>query len=106
MTALAELDRMILLSRDHIAPTLSDEEICQQFQSFKVLCVSDLHNLSSHSGQTVLFTLVALLSRMGMQVGLNLPDTAVLLANLHLLFWLSLVPFATAWMGENRFDSW
>ena len=31
---------------------------------------------------------------------------ATLWANLHLLFWLSLVPFATAWMGENRFDSW
>jgi len=29
----------------------------------------------------------------------------VLWANLHLLFWLSLVPFATAWMGENRFES-
>jgi uncharacterized membrane protein len=29
----------------------------------------------------------------------------VLWANLHLLFWLSLVPFATAWMGENRFAS-
>lgn len=27
----------------------------------------------------------------------------VLWANLHLLFWLSLFPFATAWMGENRF---
>ncbi len=27
----------------------------------------------------------------------------VLWANLHLLFWLSLVPFTTAWMGENRF---
>jgi uncharacterized membrane protein len=26
----------------------------------------------------------------------------VLWANLHLLFWLSLVPFATAWMGENQ----
>ena len=24
-------------------------------------------------------------------------------ANLHLLFWLSLFPFATAWMGENHF---
>lgn len=24
-------------------------------------------------------------------------------ANLHLLFWLSLIPFATAWMGENHF---
>jgi uncharacterized membrane protein len=27
----------------------------------------------------------------------------VLWANLHLLFWLSLVPFSTAWMGENGF---
>src|SRR4051794_15443567 len=27
----------------------------------------------------------------------------VLWANLLLLFWLSLVPFATAWMGENHF---
>jgi uncharacterized membrane protein len=27
----------------------------------------------------------------------------VLWANNHLLFWLSLVPFATAWMGENHF---
>jgi uncharacterized membrane protein len=30
-------------------------------------------------------------------------DGAVLWANLHLLFWLSLVPFVTAWMGENHF---
>jgi uncharacterized membrane protein len=27
----------------------------------------------------------------------------VLWANLHLLFWLSLFPFATGWMGENNF---
>jgi len=27
----------------------------------------------------------------------------VLWANLHLLFWLSLLPFATSWMGETRF---
>jgi len=27
----------------------------------------------------------------------------ILWANLHLLFWLSLVPFTTGWMGENRF---
>jgi uncharacterized membrane protein len=31
---------------------------------------------------------------------------STLWANLHLLFWLSLVPFTTAWMGENHFDSW
>ena len=30
-------------------------------------------------------------------------DGAVLWANLHLLFWLSLVPFVTAWVGEYRF---
>jgi uncharacterized membrane protein len=30
---------------------------------------------------------------------------AALWANLHLLFWLSLMPFATAWMGENHFGS-
>jgi|SRR5215471_652837 len=29
----------------------------------------------------------------------------VLWANLHLLFWLSLVPFVTAWLGENGFAS-
>jgi uncharacterized membrane protein len=29
----------------------------------------------------------------------------ILWANMHLLFWLSLVPFGTAWMGENRFPS-
>ena len=30
----------------------------------------------------------------------------VLWANLHLLFWLSLVPFVTGWMGENHFATW
>lgn len=30
---------------------------------------------------------------------------AVLWANLHLLFWLSLIPFITGWMGENHFAS-
>jgi TMEM175 potassium channel family protein len=30
-------------------------------------------------------------------------DGRVLWANVHLLFWLSLTPFATAWMGDNHF---
>ena len=33
-------------------------------------------------------------------------DGRVLWANLHLLFWLSLTPFVTAWMGENQFSAW
>jgi len=37
---------------------------------------------------------------------LNLTDRitgGILWANLHLLFWLSLMPFVTGWMGENHF---
>jgi uncharacterized membrane protein len=30
----------------------------------------------------------------------------VLWTNMHLLFWLSMVPFVTAWMGENNFAAW
>src|SRR5678815_2929580 len=30
----------------------------------------------------------------------------VLWANMHLLFWLSLIPFVTSWMGENHFAPW
>ena len=30
----------------------------------------------------------------------------VLWANLHLLFWLSLIPFVTNWMGENHLAAW
>ena len=30
---------------------------------------------------------------------------ATLWANLHLLFWLSLVPFVTSWMGENHYEA-
>jgi uncharacterized membrane protein len=33
-------------------------------------------------------------------------DGGILWANLHLLFWLSLVPFTTAWMGEHDFAAW
>ncbi len=32
-------------------------------------------------------------------------SASILWTNMHLLFWLSLVPFATAWMGENQFAS-
>lgn len=30
----------------------------------------------------------------------------ILWANLHLLFWLSLLPFTTGWIGENHFKRW
>jgi len=37
---------------------------------------------------------------------INYVDGRVLWANMHLLFWLSLVPFVTGWTGENRFAPW
>jgi uncharacterized membrane protein len=30
----------------------------------------------------------------------------ILWGNLHLMFWLSLMPFTTGWMGENHFGRW
>lgn len=33
-------------------------------------------------------------------------DGSILWSNLHLLFWLSLIPFVTSWMGENHFAQW
>jgi uncharacterized membrane protein len=38
-----------------------------------------------------------------MLYGAERVDGKVLWTNLHLLFWLSLIPFTTAWMGENHF---
>jgi len=36
---------------------------------------------------------------------LNRVTGGILWANLHLLFWLSLIPFTTGWMGENHFEA-
>jgi uncharacterized membrane protein len=33
-------------------------------------------------------------------------SAGILWSNLHLLFWLSLIPFSTGWMGENHFGQW
>ncbi len=33
-------------------------------------------------------------------------DGRILWANLHLLFWLTLIPFTTGWMGRTRFAPW
>lgn len=41
-----------------------------------------------------------------MMHGVSKVNGAVLWANIHLLFWLSLIPFTTAWMGENHFSLW
>jgi hypothetical protein len=78
MTAIEELNRSILLCRDYVSDRLSDDQICRCLQCVRVLCVSDENSLSSHSGQAALVTLVTLLSRMGMQVALTIPDVRML----------------------------
>src|SRR5258708_6053425 len=79
MRALEELSRTILLCRDYVIDAASDVEICRCLQARQVLCVSDLRNLSTHSGQTALVTLVSLINRMGLQVHLEIPEIAMLL---------------------------
>jgi hypothetical protein len=78
MKTLAQLDRTIVLCRDHVLDVMTNEEICSNFLSLRALCVSDLRNLSSQSGQTALLTLVSMLNRMGMQVGLAIPDVPII----------------------------
>src|SRR2546429_574031 len=78
MSAVNELNRTILLCRDYASDQLSDAEIFQHLQSLRVLCVSDERNLFSVSGQTALVTLVTLLSRMGMQILLKIPEVPIL----------------------------
>lgn len=78
MTATEQLSRTILLCRDYVAEDLADDVICGAFQSVRVLCCSDLANLSSHSGQTTLVTLVSLVARMGIQVFLAIPDVEMM----------------------------
>jgi hypothetical protein len=78
MSAIEQLNRTILLCRDYVSDIVPDEAICQSLQSLRVLCIADAPNLSSHSGQSCLTTVVALLSRMGMQVTLRIPEIAVI----------------------------
>lgn len=74
MTAKVALDRTVRLVRDAVLDTVSDETIVENLQSFWVKCIADEKNLTSHSGQSALVTLVSLLVRMGIQVVLDIPE--------------------------------
>jgi hypothetical protein len=78
MRPLDQLNRTVLLCHDYLSGAATDDEICERFQSCQALCVSDLRNLSSHTGQTALVTLVSLLSRLGMQVSLSIPEVPLI----------------------------
>jgi len=78
MIGVDALSRTILLCRDYVTDEVSDEEIAHAFQTLRVLCIADAANLYGHTAQTALVTLVSLLSRMGMQVVLAIPDLPML----------------------------
>jgi hypothetical protein len=79
MNTVAQLDRTLLLCRDYVHDGLSNEAIAASFATLRALCVADGRNLSTHSGQTCLTTLVGLLSRMGIRVALAIPETSLIL---------------------------
>lgn len=74
----------------HTAPTL--EAIRPILPVFLSYVLSFIHVGMYWSNHHHLFLAVQRISGM------------TLWANLHLLFWLSLIPFVTGWMGENRFS--
>ncbi|MDE3039152.1 MAG: hypothetical protein KGJ82_01075 [Nitrospirota bacterium] len=69
-----ELDRMIPLVREMVVGDCSDEEIIAAFQNFRVTCIGDANNLSTHSGQVALVTLISLVARMGVQIDIRIPE--------------------------------
>src|SRR5581483_6362080 len=78
MIALNDLDRTIRLTRDLINTEVSDLEILEKFQSFRVLCIADRKNLQSRSGQLALITFISLVARMGVQVDLVAPNVELI----------------------------
>lgn len=74
MTAREALDRTALLLRDAVTDEVSEAAIVDRLQSFRVRCISDWANASTHSGQSALVTLVSLIARMGVQVAIDVPD--------------------------------
>jgi uncharacterized membrane protein len=76
----------------------------------KVPSGDTLHDAVSTTGQSLLTYLLSFIyigiywnNHHHMFRIINRVDGTTLWANLHLLFWLSLVPFSTAWMDESHF---
>lgn len=68
------LDRMLPLVHEMIIGRCSDEEIIEAFQRYRVAVIANKENLSSHSGQVALVTLVSLIARLGVQVDIRIPE--------------------------------
>lgn len=90
-----ELDRTIRLVRELVPNHITDQEIIQRFQSFRVSCVADAANLKTYVGQTALVTFVNLVARMGVQVHLEMPEIRLVGPQ---------PPLQKEWLQEALFD--
>jgi hypothetical protein len=78
MSRLEALSRTILLSRDWVAPRLTDAAISERLQNTVVRITADEQWVSAGVGQSVVVTLATLIARMGVQVELEIPEVRLL----------------------------
>lgn len=84
MTLRDALDRTVLLIRDEIEPSVSDDAIVDALKSTHVALVADAANLASHSSQSAFITAALLMARSGQCVHLIAPDVPMIGAQIPL----------------------
>jgi hypothetical protein len=68
------LDRTVLLMRDEIEPSVSDDAMVDALTSTRVALITDPENLTSHSAQSAFITAALQMGRSGHSVHLIAPD--------------------------------
>lgn len=84
MTIRRALDRTILLIRDEIAESVSDDVVLAAVTGTRIALVADAENLASHSAQSAFVTAGILMARSGHAVHLFAPDVPMVAAQLPL----------------------
>ena len=79
MTLRDALDRTVLLMRDHVAATASDDALLRALTGTEVVLVGDEGSLSGHAAQTSFATAAQTMARSGHAVYLDAPDVELVL---------------------------
>jgi ThiF family protein len=77
MTLRDALDRTLLLMRDEVHDTVTDDELIAALTRLRVALIADADNIASHSAQTAFATAAMLMARSGHQVQLVCPPVAL-----------------------------
>ena len=78
MTLREGLDRTLMLMRDYLSPSASDNDLLRALTGTEVALISDERAVSCHAGQCAFVTVALLLARSGHTVYLMAPDVALL----------------------------